>query len=242
MGKENIIPQVMPWAKLPFHIYKWTQEQVFRDGLAQNYGSGNYAFFADEVDSINEWLIPNIKDKVFYDVGANIGLWSCVAVLCGAKEIHMFEPGAQIKEAVENVCRASEEVGRSIDVYPLQEAIGASSKSLQYNSWLEECQIYEDAITVSVTLSPHSDIESLDDYVAGGAHPPDYIKIDTEGAEWAILEGAQNLIKRFRPQMMIESHNGSTRDNEIIELASAGQKYNVAPIKDLSNHRHVYLF
>src|SRR2546422_9529096 len=49
---------------------------------------------------------------------------------------------------------------------------------------------------------------SLDDLVFGGyAAPPDFIKIDIEGAESRALRGALNTLQQYHPALVIELHN-----------------------------------
>ena len=48
---------------------------------------------------------------------------------------------------------------------------------------------------------------SLDDYFASHAVPIDFIKMDVEGAEGKVLEGARNVVDRYHPTMMIELHD-----------------------------------
>ena len=43
----------------------------------------------------------------------------------------------------------------------------------------------------------------LDDIIYGKV---DFIKMDIEGAEYEALKGAENLIKKYRPTMLIENH------------------------------------
>lgn len=48
---------------------------------------------------------------------------------------------------------------------------------------------------------------TLDHEIESGALPePDYIKIDTEGAELSILEGAHNMLARRHPTLSVETH------------------------------------
>jgi FkbM family methyltransferase len=48
---------------------------------------------------------------------------------------------------------------------------------------------------------------TLDHEIDGGALPePDYIKIDAEGAELSILEGARNMLARRHPTLSVETH------------------------------------
>jgi FkbM family methyltransferase len=48
---------------------------------------------------------------------------------------------------------------------------------------------------------------TLDHEIDCGALPePDYIKIDAEGAELSILEGARNMLARRHPTLSVETH------------------------------------
>lgn len=48
---------------------------------------------------------------------------------------------------------------------------------------------------------------SLDDFFAGKDVPVDFLKIDVEGAEGGVLEGAFATLVKYRPAMMVELHN-----------------------------------
>jgi FkbM family methyltransferase len=48
---------------------------------------------------------------------------------------------------------------------------------------------------------------TLDHFCATSAIQPDFLKIDVEGAELAVLLGGRTTIERFRPNMLIELHH-----------------------------------
>ena len=54
----------------------------------------------------------------------------------------------------------------------------------------------------------------LDDYVAGLGKAPDFIKIDVEGAELAVLEGARRTLAAVRPTLLVEIHDWGTDESE----------------------------
>ncbi len=49
--------------------------------------------------------------------------------------------------------------------------------------------------------------ETIDALVGGGMAAPDFIKIDVEGAEGAVIRGAARTIDAQRPMMLIEVHS-----------------------------------
>ena len=57
--------------------------------------------------------------------------------------------------------------------------------------------------------------ESIDNLVDSGAIPgPDVIKIDVEGYEFAVLQGAQQSIARYRPHVIFEISDQTTKTVE----------------------------
>ena len=58
----------------------------------------------------------------------------------------------------------------------------------------------------------------------------DFIKIDVEGSEWAVLRGAQRILQQYQPALMVELNDetaslaGYTVDQMILWLDSLGYK------------------
>jgi FkbM family methyltransferase len=48
---------------------------------------------------------------------------------------------------------------------------------------------------------------TLDEFVATGSPPPHLIKIDVEGGESEVLRGAANLLRAYRPTLIVEVHH-----------------------------------
>ena len=61
---------------------------------------------------------------------------------------------------------------------------------------------------VNVTAVP------LDDYLGRQSRVPNLIQIDVEGAELAVLRGAENTLRHSRPKLLIEIHGWQTENKD----------------------------
>jgi FkbM family methyltransferase len=146
-------------------------------------------------------LLP--KNGVFWDVGANVGLFS---VLLAAERGHVLaiEPEANNLHPLRQTCDRNPDLG--IDV--LAAAIGAQPGMALFDRrggafsgrLSDEGRAVADGVKVEVT--------TLDDLLRRGHRPPDLIKIDVEGGEGAVIAGAAELLDRVRPALLVELHWG----------------------------------
>lgn len=145
-----------------------------------------------------------------WDVGANMGLFTFPAAARGAR-VRSFEPDAFNQDLL----HASRSLNPDLDVRVIPAAASRVSGFATFNvsqrgrsanglSHIEQGgdtggvrQTY-DVITVALDAM----LEILD--------PPDLVKIDTEGAEVEVLEGAQRLLHDLRPNWIIEVAGANT--------------------------------
>jgi FkbM family methyltransferase len=144
-------------------------------------------------------------DDIFWDVGANVGYFTLVAAtaLANRGQIIAFEPGKNAYERLsENLVLNAYENIRTFPVavtdregeavLHLGEDIADSSANLYQAAQAQAGQ--EVCRTVS-----------LDHFLAAeGLRPPDLIKLDAEGAELAVLHGAQRLLTASPPLWLME--------------------------------------
>jgi hypothetical protein len=75
---------------------------------------------------------------------------------------------------------------------------------------------------------------SIDAVVAAGAEPPDFVKIDVEGAEAAVLHGMATTIDRHRPIVLCELDDptdaGITRKVGQVTSVLEGRGYEVSTL------------
>lgn len=158
--------------------------------------------FVDEAEVRNRhWQICE-GDRVL-DVGAAYGSYSLAALAMGAGRIWAWSP------------------------QDMPEGVGEGAmfeESLRLNGWAARCKVFRTGIydrsgylnAMDQTLTEEervgSDIirvERLDDWAAReipGEDRIDWLKIDVEGAEVEVVNGGQELIRKFRPRIMVENH------------------------------------
>jgi len=151
-------------------------------------------------------------DDVFWDIGANVGYFTLVAAtaLRNRGQIVAFEPGKNAYARL--VSNLALNPYRNIQAFPVAvtdregEAvlhllgdIADSSASLyqagQAQAGQEVCR--------TVSLDHFLDSEGL--------RPPDLVKLDAEGAELAVLQGAQGIIAHTPPLFLIEMEEKNLR-------------------------------
>jgi FkbM family methyltransferase len=152
------------------------------------------------------------EDNVFWDVGANVGYFTLVAAtaLNNRGQIVAFEPGQNAyARLVDNLALNPY---RNNTTYPVAVAdregeavlhvagdIADSSASLypagQTQAGQEVCR--------TVALDHFRREEQLS--------PPDLIKLDVEGAELAVLQGAKDLISQTPPLFLMEMEEKNLR-------------------------------
>jgi FkbM family methyltransferase len=139
---------------------------------------------------------------VFFDVGANVGLYTIwVAKKFQHIQIHAFEPVPETCEELRINLRRNNIDQRKVTVNPV--AVGSVNNLVQitteYHSsnYVTTEQSREQKVTVSCV--------TLDAYVrANHITRVDLIKIDVEGKEFQVLNGARDTLRRFQPILQVE--------------------------------------
>jgi FkbM family methyltransferase len=163
----------------------------------------------------------NVSGKVVYDIGAYEGLFT-IRFASRAKHVYTFEPHPWCQRQTSINVAANGFHNVSL----LQVALGSDS-SLAVLSYPENeparASIDPDIQTVlakgwSNLRSTSVMVWPLDVLVEKlKLTPPDVIKIDAEGAECDILEGARTTLTRYRPALYVELHGTGPRVRTILE-------------------------
>jgi len=158
-----------------------------------------------------EYIKTAIREGwVCADIGGCFGWYSVLfSRLSGnGGEVHVFEPVPDNKSCLDenlelnncqNVTVNDFALGREPSVERIFVPVDGVSGSLKAHAKLEQCKVLD--IQVS----------TLDQYVADyGLSRLDFIKADIEGAELPMLQGAEETLRRFRPELMLEIQERST--------------------------------
>jgi FkbM family methyltransferase len=180
---------VMPVLRGPLRGKKWIVS------------SQRHAFWLGSYEPEMQRLFVKVvrPGSVFYDIGANVGFYSLLASqLVGTGKVIAFEPSP------ENVryLRRHLDLNQCSNVEILDLAI-CDREGYAYFA--------EDGTGSMGRLEPHGGLQvrtsTLDTLVrAQKIPPPDYLKMDIEGAEFQALSGARQCFQQYKPVLFLATH------------------------------------
>ncbi len=159
-------------------------------------------------------LLPKDRRRRCIDIGAHVGTWSMWLVRQFA-HVEAFEPVAAHRE-----CFAANVEALNVTLHPY--ALGAAPDRVAMRE--------NHVSTGSAHVWGKGDIEmrTLDSF---GFQEVDFIKIDVEGLELAVCQGAESTIAEHRPFMVVEqkgreqkTYGESKRDIAVAWLEKLGMK------------------
>ena len=159
-------------------------------------------------------LIRFRRPGLFFDIGANYGLHSAFFLVHGVPTVS-FEPNPRCGEYFRNLVRLN---NVRCDIQQL--ALGAAEGRVEISfperdTWLGST----DPAIVDQLIEAHGAVTrisvpqtTLDTFTQRDGRRPDLIKIDTEGNEAAILQGARKTLATCRPWVIFESWRDTGRE------------------------------
>jgi FkbM family methyltransferase len=164
------------------------------------------------------------KGAVIYDIGANVGVFAFPAAICAGTEgkVYAFEADCEMAALLTRSCQ--EQTGDVAPVVVCPFAISQTSGTLTFS--------VSNYRTAASSIQGYGRFEvggklrgcpcwRVDDLV-GFYEPPALVKIDVEGAENLVLEGAMETLRRFRPVVLCECSGGETGEQSASLLRAAG--------------------
>lgn len=166
-------------------------------------------------------LVPFLahKNKVSLDIGANKGVYS-YAMLPHSAAVHAFEPNPKALDVLKRWGNGA----LTIHDIALSNASGEATLSVPKGS--KGAGYSNQGSTLRALDREHGSLSvktlRLDDL---GIENVGFMKIDVEGFEKQVLEGAKETLKREKPNLLIEieeKHTGTKLEDEIAGVCAYG--------------------
>ena len=212
------------WMKLPYHGDGDRQEIYYHlDGAA---------WWNNEARLLAQYVKPG---SLIVDVGENLGFLTalCSRLATPTGLVHSFEPSPDTFRKLQEVI--AENHLDNVRAHNL--GCGENEEKLQLfcmpssgHSSLRRPQRSDDIRAIQEVS-----IVRLDEYLASKINRLNFLKIDTEGHEDAVIAGAENLIAQYRPTIYIElaSEFMDSSQHTVSLLKTAGYRFVTEP--DLEN-------
>ena len=205
----------MPIKPLPFKLVVQEREEMWRA----------CDFWVKEPETI-AWIDSFEPDSVFWDIGANIGVFSLYAVSKDGIEVRAFEPVAEnydriIENGIVNLGRESGAAVRKrlwAKKIAFSDSIGtkqffSNGKGAGRSGGQVGAPVDEMGAKFTPTESYEVEVTTIDQ-MAKSVGVPNYIKIDVDGHEEAIIRGAVNtLCNPLLRSVLVETRRGCIVDN-----------------------------
>lgn len=160
-----------------------------------------------EVKETYQSLINSHSDRpeLFIDIGANYGTHSLLFLVHDIETI-TFEPNKTCHEVFRRMC-ALNHVSPNLKPVALGERLGHVEFSYpRQDTWLGSTnpQVIDKLSGSKDLVSEQVEQKMLDDFLAEIGNKRALIKIDTEGNELSVLNGAKNTLEKARPRIIFE--------------------------------------
>lgn len=185
------------------------------------------------------WLVSQpYHNAVVIDVGANVGLFSCaLAKTPGVRSVWAIEPLPRNIERLKRSLQLNDITNVKLLPYALGSASGVADLQLACDSAFASLHTVHKSMgtgeATTVAVEPLDKIWSE----AGRPHVA-AIKIDVEGAELSVLQGATVLLEACRPVILAEANSAQMYDSLATFLSARG--YTASQPAGFSPWNHVF--
>lgn len=193
-NEHNNLGKTAVWCDVGF----WYVGNVY-DSADIAYGVAQNGVVEKEDTDIVVSILGNFDYPVVYDVGANTGYYGILAATKFNATVHSFEPIPEHISCIKESARING-VENRINTYTV--ALGSNKNNLELSLAGSGSTLVKDFLGQSSSAPTLSvAVETLDTL---NLPAPDFIKIDVEGYEWEVLQGAREIISRHKPICFIE--------------------------------------
>jgi FkbM family methyltransferase len=173
---------------------------------------------------------------VIYDIGANVGYFSLLAAVLTGKEgkVFAFEPLPRNIEFL----RKHIELNKMAQISVIEAAVSDHSGEAYFDLGASSAMGH-----LSEAGEMRVRMVCLDEMLdKGELLPPDYIKLDVEGAEYEALQGARQLLEIHRPVLFLDTHNRKAHNLTIALLEEIGYRFKILDGRDMQETRELVAY
>ena len=176
------------------------------------------------------WIDGFPSESVFWDVGANVGLYSCYAAKRSACKTFAFEPSVfNLELLARNIMLNNLTTDITIVPLPLADKLRISVLNMTSTAWggamstFSQQYGHDGENIENPFMVPMIGISMDDASKLLGIAQPDYIKIDVDGIEHLILEGGTEVLAKTKSLLVEVNDNFLDQANQVSKyLTQAG--------------------
>ena len=183
----------------------------------------NDTFFEKEPETLN-WINSFEKSSNFWDIGANVGIYSIYAAITKNCNVSAFEPSVfNLELLAKNIYLNS--LVNQISIFPIilsdKQSIGTFNNSSLTNgaalsSLMEDDQVSNELNSKCIYKMPVLQLDKVCQIY--NIKKPKYLKIDVDGLEYNIIKGGRSILKSLK-SLLIEIDNEQPKNrNNIFKI------------------------
>jgi len=201
-------------------------------------GAGEHGYWLGSYElrkrlAFEDEIPPN---ATVYDIGANVGYYSLLAgVLVGSGgKVYAFEP---LPRNV-NYLHKHVTLNHLKNIEIIEAAVSDKSGKAFFDLSASSAMGH-----ISQTGSIEVQLVSLDKLLEKGELlPPDYMKVDVEGAEYEVLKGAMTALDRYHPILFLDTHQREAHRPAITLLQELGYSFKILDGKTLAETKELVAY
>lgn len=180
--------------------------QVDHDGVGLTFSTpGGYTTFCASTFSSKEpetleWIDGMREGSILWDIGANVGLYSCYAAIRGCNVVAVEPSVFNLEILARNV--HLNELSRLVTIVPLalSDETGPATLNMSSTEWGGAMSSFGveygfDGTQLDVSFQYRLAGVAMDDLVSSlGFDPPDHVKLDVDGIEHLVLKGGHSTL------------------------------------------------
>jgi len=193
----------------------------------------------------DEYIRKNLVDgSRFIDIGAHMGRFTLLGARSVGKNglVLSLEPDQRVfQQLLENISLNKYQNIISLPVAAFNDNDLVSFKISKTSGWSSLTDMHKDSIFNEVHI-PAFKLDTIIESLK--IESVDLIKIDVEGAEDKVLEGATKILEKFIPKLLIEIHENESWSKCEKMLGDHGYEYEVIHRDPTSPefHFHIYAY